>query len=293
MIYQHRLKTDEYDSAISFEEMLPTMYDLPSENPEEPGVPDQFHTWQSELLTQTFIPPSHDPEHIMTASDMNLYYDVNRLGSYKRPDWYAVLDVPHLYGKKLEPRLSYVVWQEKAVPFIVVELLSPSTEDEDLGRTHRKPDEPPTKWEVYEQILGIPYYAVFSRYTDKFRAFRLVSGIYYEMVLPDRRMWIPELNIGLGLWSGKYHISERKWLRWYDARKNWIPTSAEWAEQERQRAEQARQRAEQEKQQAEQERQQAEQERQRAELLQQQLENEREQTRRLLELLKASGIEEK
>jgi hypothetical protein len=25
-------------------ETLPTMYDLPSENPEEPGLPDEFHT---------------------------------------------------------------------------------------------------------------------------------------------------------------------------------------------------------------------------------------------------------
>ncbi len=85
---------------------------------------------------------------------MNLYYDLNRPRSYKRPDWYAVPDVPHLYGDEREPRLNYVIWQEKAAPFVVVELLSPSTEDEDPGRTQREPDESPTKWEVYEQILG-------------------------------------------------------------------------------------------------------------------------------------------
>lgn len=27
--------------------------------------------------------------------------------------------------------------------------------------------QPPTKWEVYEQILGIPYYVVFDRYTEQ------------------------------------------------------------------------------------------------------------------------------
>jgi hypothetical protein len=26
---------------------LPTMYDLPSDNPEEPGLPDEYHLWQS------------------------------------------------------------------------------------------------------------------------------------------------------------------------------------------------------------------------------------------------------
>ncbi|MCP4349539.1 MAG: hypothetical protein GY795_29000, partial [Desulfobacterales bacterium] len=65
MIHQHQLKNNGYDPVSSVGEMLPTMYDLPSENPEEPGVPDQFHTWQSELLTQTFVPPGHSPDRIM------------------------------------------------------------------------------------------------------------------------------------------------------------------------------------------------------------------------------------
>lgn len=34
-------------------EILPTMYDLPSENPEEPGLPDEFHDHQPELLSIT------------------------------------------------------------------------------------------------------------------------------------------------------------------------------------------------------------------------------------------------
>ncbi len=71
--------------------MLPAMYDLPSENPEEPGVPDQFHIWQPELLTQTFCPRDQAPEQMMIASDLNLYYDVHQPGNYKRPDWYAVI----------------------------------------------------------------------------------------------------------------------------------------------------------------------------------------------------------
>ncbi|MCP4111089.1 MAG: Uma2 family endonuclease [Desulfobacteraceae bacterium] len=298
MIHQHQLKNNGYDPG----EMLPTMYDLPSENPEEPGVPDQFHTWQSELLTQTFVPPGHSPERIMIASDLNLYYDVNHLGRYKRPDWYAVPGVPKLYGDKRIPRRSYVIWDEKVVPFVAVELLSPGTEDEDLGRTQRKSEELPTKWEVYEQILGIPYYAVFSRHTDKLRAFKHDGGMYHEIVLPERRLWIPELEIGMGVWKGEYQGGTREWLRWYDVHKNWIPTPVEQekqraekekqrAEKEKQRAEKEKQRTENEKQRAENEKQRAENEKQQKELFRQQLENEREQTKRLLELLKASGIE--
>ncbi|MCP4351905.1 MAG: Uma2 family endonuclease, partial [Desulfobacterales bacterium] len=108
------------------------------------------------------------------------------------------------------------------------------------------------------------------------------------IVLPDRRLWIPELEIGMGVWKGEYQGGMREWLRWYDVHKNWIPTPVE---QEKQRAEKEKQRAEKEKQRAEKEKQQAEQEKQQKEFFQQQLENEREQTKRLLELLKASGIE--
>jgi hypothetical protein len=36
-------------------ETLPTMYDLPSEDPEEPGLPDEFHLLQPE--TRGVSPP--------------------------------------------------------------------------------------------------------------------------------------------------------------------------------------------------------------------------------------------
>ncbi|WP_448563149.1 hypothetical protein [Trichothermofontia sp.] len=38
-------------------ETLPTMYDLPSEDPEEPGLPDEFHIMQPRLLQETCQSP--------------------------------------------------------------------------------------------------------------------------------------------------------------------------------------------------------------------------------------------
>ena len=38
-------------------ETMPTMYDLPSENPEEPGLPDEFHDFQPQLLRETCQSP--------------------------------------------------------------------------------------------------------------------------------------------------------------------------------------------------------------------------------------------
>jgi Uma2 family endonuclease len=251
------------DPPRSPRETLPTMYDLPSEDPEEAGLPDEFHDYQPQLLRDTFRPPRYVPDRFFVATDMNLYYTVHHPLWHKRPDWFAVLGVSRLYDER-DLRMSYVIWQEGAAPYVIVELLSPGTEQDDLGETRRtpEPDEPPTKWEVYEQILRVPYYVVFSRYTDEVRYFALNGGGYRAVQSDDQRLWLPEAELGLGLWSGAYQGMERQWLRFYDAHGLWIPTPVEqerqWAERERQRAEQERQRAEQERQRAEQERQRAE-----------------------------------
>jgi len=232
---------------------LPTMYDLPSEDPEEPGLPDEYHLWQADLCSVTFRPPTYPPERVFVASDLNLYYDPQHTRWYKRPDWFAVIDVPRLYQNR-ELRLSYVIWQEKVSPIVAIEFLSPSTQTEDLGKRPRRGVQP-TKWEVYEQILAIPHYIVFNRYTDELRAFRLENGRYRERPLPDTRVWLPELALGLGLWQGEYRGVNRQWLRWYDQDGNWMLTETE---QERQQKEQERQQKEAAQLQAAQERQQKE-----------------------------------
>ena len=80
--------------------------------------------------------------------------------------------------------------------------------------------------------MKVPYYFVFSRYTNQLRFFRLVKNRYQEQILTQPRVWIPELELGLGLWFGKYKGWERDWLRWYDADGNWIPTPEEREERE-------------------------------------------------------------
>ncbi len=251
-------------------ETLPTMYDLPSENAEEPGLPDEFHGLQPQLLSYTFRPSSYLAAQIFTGADMNLYYDARHPLWYKRPDWFGVVGVSRLYDE-VDMRLSYVVWQEGINPFVVVELLSPGTEKEDLrendgremppasdnlaGNGHINPEpreeKPARKWDVYEQILRVPYYVVFSRYTDRMRAFKLEGGRYQELELSDSRLWMPEIDLGLGLWQGEYLGVDRLWLRWYDSEGNWVPTPEERAEQEQERADQEQERADQEQERAE------------------------------------------
>ncbi|MBF2051795.1 MAG: Uma2 family endonuclease [Elainella sp. C42_A2020_010] len=261
------------------------MYDLPSEDPEEPGLPDIFHDLQPQLLSATLRLKAYTQTQIFTGTDLNLYYDVHHPLWHKRPDWFLALGVPRLYDG-VDLRASYVVWQEGVNPFVVVELLSPGTEKEDLGpfagtepsledltdadqsseadfsdrRTGATAESgngqtgkasPPSKWQVYEQILRVPYYLVFSRYTNRLRSFQLMGGHYQEQLLAadDPRVWIPELELGLGLWQGEYDGINRLWLRWYNASGSWVPTEAEQArleaEQARLEAEQARLEAEQ------------------------------------------------
>lgn len=238
-------------------EPLPTMYDLPSEDPEEPGLPDLFHDFQPKLLRETCSPPTYPQNEVFIGADLNLYYDSRQTRWHKRPDWFLCLGVTSS-DQQQDLRLSYVMWQEWVAPFLVVELLSPGTEAEDLGQTLREVNQSPTKWQVYEQILRIPYYAVFDRYTLQLRLFRLVATRYEELALTDRRYWFEELQLGLGVWSGRYSGVEGQWLRWYDGAGDWLATAAERAEQESQRAEQESQRADHESQRAEQAAQRAE-----------------------------------
>ncbi|MDW8200104.1 MAG: Uma2 family endonuclease [Cyanobacteriota bacterium SKYGB_h_bin112] len=160
---------------------LPTMYDLPSETVGEPALPDEFHRFQADLMEETCQPPTYSPDQIFIACDLYLYYDSRHPLWYKRPDWFLAVDVPRA-SQQQDLRLSYVIWQEGVPPFMVLELLSPGTEE---GCTR-----------------------------------------YQAVTLPQHRLWIEELQLGLGLW-----------LRWYDAAGEWVPTAQERAEQEHLRAE--------------------------------------------------------
>ena len=225
-IKQIKYPVEQSDPPRSARETLPTMYDLPSENQEEPGWPDEFHYLQSNFISLTFHPKHYPLEEVFHAGNINLYYDVRHHSWSKRPDWFGVVGVSRLYDNR-DLRLSYVMWQEMVAPTVVVELLSPGTESEDLGKRTRLSSEPPTKWEVYEQILKVPYYIVFNRYTDEFKVFVLTAGFYQEIKLKEPKIWMPQLELGLGLWSGEYEGLNRVWLRCYDADGNWILTPSE------------------------------------------------------------------
>jgi len=62
------------DSPNLTPDSLPTMYDLPSEGPED-GLPDHDHAIQPQLLSETFRAPRFSAKRTFTATDLYLYYD--------------------------------------------------------------------------------------------------------------------------------------------------------------------------------------------------------------------------
>jgi Uma2 family endonuclease len=258
------------------------MYDLPSEDPEEPGLPDEFHDLQPQLLSRTLQLNGYPRENCFTASDLNLYYDLKHPLWHKRPDWFLVAGVPRLYDGT-ELRRSYVIWQEGVSPHIVIEFLSPGTESEDLGRFYTQPplplepatlsngdspatDEPPEKLEVYERYLRIPHYITYSRFTGQLRYFRLNGSRYQEEAVSPNTpsIWLADLGIGLGIWQGVFEGIRAGWLRWCDRDGNWCLTDTEREQREKELAQLERERAQLEKEQAQLEKEQAQLEKEQA-----------------------------
>jgi Uma2 family endonuclease len=241
------------------------MYDLPSEDPEEPGLPDEFHDLQPQLLSRTLRLTGYPSDRYFTASDLNLYYDVKHPLWHKRPDWFLVVDVPRLYDEH-DLRRSYVIWQEGRCPEVAIEFLSPGTEAEDLGpfnaiapsanparaRRQASPTQPPGKFEVYERYLRIPHYIVYSRYTRQLRYFQLIGGQYQEQALNPQSplIWLDDLGIGLGIWQGTFEDVPSAWLRWCDAEGTWLLTDTEQARLEKEQAQLEKEQAQLEKEQA-------------------------------------------
>jgi Uma2 family endonuclease len=266
---------EQVDPPRSPQEVLPTMYDLPSEDPEELGLPDEFHDLQPQLLSRTLRLNDYSIEHWFAGSDLNLYYDIKHPKWQKRPDWFLAVDVPRLY-EGTEMRRSYVTWQEGESPSVVIEFLSPGTEDEDLGRFHAiesqqaqtsvakdtiakditakdisttsaiangtsriKRQKPPSKFEVYERYLRVPHYIVYSRRTQLLRYFKLVGSRYQEQTISDNdpRIWLDDLSIGLGIWQGRFEHVPGYWLRWCDRQGDFYLTDTEQEKQQKEQAE--------------------------------------------------------
>jgi Uma2 family endonuclease len=230
-----------HDAPESIEDILPKVELL-----ETDGVPMEsaWHRLAMTLLLEVVSFHFRHRDDYFAGGNMFIYYSEEqaRTRSYRGPDFFYVNGVP-----RTPLRRYWVVWQEGGrYPDVIIELLSPSTREEDLT----------TKRDLYERTFRTHEYFCYDPPTQALMGWRLRNR-RYEAIPPNERgwLWCEELQLWLGTWEGAFQGNHATWLRFYDPNGELVMIEGE---AERRRAEAQHQRAEAERQRAEAERQRAE-----------------------------------
>ncbi|MBN4002499.1 Uma2 family endonuclease [Nostoc sp. LPT] len=153
--------------------------------------------------------------------DMGIYYDPDLPPIV--PDGFLSLGVERFYDENLRP--SYVLWEEKRVPILALEVVS---------QTYR--GEYSTKKAEYAR-LGFLYYVVYNPFRRRkpcLEVYKLVNNTYE---LDDNNpVWLSEIGLGIGVERGTYLGIPREWLYWYDQQGQRLLTPQEQAQQAERRA---------------------------------------------------------
>jgi Uma2 family endonuclease len=201
---------------------------------------------QTILLTdslETTLQRLHPDGQYAIGQDSGIYWRETEPPEWgaEAPDWFYVPNVPPLVDGAI--RRSYVLWREYIVPMIAIELASgDGSEKRDrtpLSRSAAGSQKPGKFW-VYEQIIRLPYYAVYIIKTSELEVYNWVNTHYRRLEPNDQgRYPIAEMEVELGVWNGSYQNQTQNWLRWWDREGNLLLTGSERAA----RAEQAQRNA--------------------------------------------------
>ncbi len=145
---------------------------------------------------------------------------------FRGPD---VFFVDHAEPK--DERKSWVRWEEGGrLPDLIVELLSPSTEE--IDRTE--------KMKLYSRTFRTRNYFLYDLDSAKLEGYRL-AGDLYQPIRPDRqgRFRSEVLGLDLGLWQGAVKDQKAIWSRLFFLDGSLVPTPEERAEEANRRAEAA------------------------------------------------------
>ena len=128
---------------------------------------------------------------VYVSGDLLIYYEEGNPHVSVAPDTFVV------FGVEDRVRMNYKVWEEGKGPDFVLEVASPSTWREDVGR----------KRSVYAR-LGVREYFLFDptgeHLTPQLQGFRLVDGAYERLPAVesiDRTLTLPSEVLGLELRS--------------------------------------------------------------------------------------------
>ena len=169
---------------------------------------------------------------MLIGSNFGLVASVNSRTIVKAPDWFYA---PKVYPISEEfTRRSYTPNLEGEPVAIVMEFLS----ETEGGELSIRATPPYGKLYFYERILQVPTYVIYDPAVPSLEVRCLQNDRYVlQEVNAQGQVWIPELELFLGIWSGKRLGQSMNWLRWYDRSGKLLLWSAEQVEQERQRAE--------------------------------------------------------
>ena len=194
---------------------FPSVEDLPTED----GIPMEtpLHRAEMNLLIDSTHYHWRDRTDYYVGGNMFIYFSEAQVRNqdYRGPDFYIVKDVD---GAK--ERKAWIVWEEEGrYPNLIIELLSESTAEAD--KTVKK--------RLYERTFRTLEYYCYDLATQELIGWRLgLSGLYQAIEPnPAGRLWSETLQLGLGLWEGKFQKKSAVWLRFFDQAGQVMPTEAE------------------------------------------------------------------
>ncbi len=182
-------------------------------------------------LTESLQLAQKLPAIALTPTNYGICATINGKITVKAPDWAYI---PQITVDRAEVIRSYTPRLQGDIPTLVLEFLS----DTLGGEYSVKETFPPGKFFFYEQILQVPNYGIFEPETGTLEFYRLGNNGRYQMELAteQRRFWIPEMELFLGVWTGERENPSGHWLRWWDAQENLLLWGTEKVALEQQRS---------------------------------------------------------
>jgi Uma2 family endonuclease len=213
-------------------ELLPEDFildDEPVDNVNQPSL--------AAALTESLQLAGKLAETALATTNYGICTAVNDKIVVKAPDWAYI---PKITGSREQIQRSYTPHKQGELPVVVMEFLS----DTNGSEYSSKRTFPPGKWFFYEEVLKVANYLIFDPSTGIFEVHRLQNSGKYELRSPDEnnRYWLEEMDLFIGVWSGKRENRDGYWLRWWDKQGNLLLWGFESVEQERREKEAALQR---------------------------------------------------
>lgn len=198
---------------------VPVMPPGEDELPHTDGEPmeTERHRRQMNLLIESLEVSWSDRNDFYVGGNMAIYFSEtqSKKNDFRGPDVFVVLDTTR------RERKSWVVWGEEGrTPDVVIELISPTTEQVDRGE----------KMRIYARVLKVSNYFLFDPLTGVFEGYELdlTRRTYVPIAArPGEDLPCSRLGLTLGVRRGSYGGIEADWLRWLDAKGEPLPSEEE------------------------------------------------------------------